>query len=356
MNGKTVRNLGLVAVAVIAAVAIACGGGTSHDSSTASTGDSFGGEAATTDGAPQRDLSVLLGEKGAVEAPSIGQAPAPQSADGTTSNAGSNAGGGTLAPGGSPSDPAGSLQGIDRKIVQTASLQMQVDEVGVGFEEVGRIATAAGGFVASSSFSYIDNSGIDSQNNNDKRSQTASVTIRVPAENYQSVLSQLRGLAKAVDSEESQSADVTGEYTDLNSRLRNLEATQTQLLTLLGQAHSITDILTVQDRLNSVQGDIEYVKGRLQLIGDLTDLATVTVHLRPVAGALPPVDNGNGVNLGRTISQAWDDSLTFLGNIAEGVLTVVVFGWWVPLIAVPAGAIAWAATRRGPNGHASAVD
>jgi Domain of unknown function (DUF4349) len=343
MNSKTVRNLGLVAVGVIAAVAIACGGGTSHDNTASSTGDGFGVNSGATDGG-QRDLSVLLGEKGAVEAapPIAGQAPAP--ADSTTSNAGS----GALAPGGSPSDPAGSLQGIDRKIVQTASLQLQVDEVGAGFEEVGRIATAAGGFVASSSFSYND----APDGSKDKRDQTASVTIRVPAENYQSVLSQIRGLAKTVDYEESQSADVTQEYTDLNSRLRNLQATETQLLTLLGQAHTISDILTVQDRLNSVQGDIEYVKGRLQLIGDLTDLATVTVHLRPVAGAVPPVDNGNGVNLGRTISQAWDDSLAFLGSIAEGVLTVVVFGWWVPVIGIPAGAIAWAATRRGPRGTA----
>ncbi len=159
-----------------------------------------------------------------------------------------------------------------------------------------------------------------------------------------------------MDFEQSNASDVTEEFTDLQSRLRNLEATETQLLRLLERAETISDILTVQDRLNAVQNDIEFVKGRLQLIDDLTDLATITVHLRPVEGAPPPADDGNGVNLGQTISEAWDDSLAFLGNIAEGVLTVVVFAWWVPLVGVPAAAVAWGATRNRPHGPASVAD
>jgi hypothetical protein len=336
---KTVRNFGLMALGLVAAVAIACGGSGEESATDAfgggSTGVAQGGDdAVDSDGSSGRDLNVLLGEKGeALGAPE--EAQAPPVAD-------SAAGGGALAPSGAP---AAAQQSLDRKIIQTASLQLQVEEVGVGFEEVGRIATAAGGFVASSSFSYRDGDDEDL-----KLRQVASVTIRVPAETYQNVLGQLRGLADTVDYEESNAADVTEEYTDLQSRLRNLEATETQLLQLLGRAETISDILTVQDRLNQVQGDIEYVKGRLQLIGDLTDLATVTVHLRPVDGALVSNGDGGDVNLGETISEAWDDSLAFLGNIAEGVLTVVVFAWWVPVIGVPAGAIAWATTRgRGPS-------
>ncbi len=287
MQGKTIRTVGLVALGVVAAVAIACGGSSKDDGSGAS---STSGSPGTVQGAPSlgsdafgRELSVA-GEKGATA--NAAEAPPSQPLSDSTS-------GGGLGPAGSP---ATSLQSIDRKIVQTASLQLQVKEVGAGFEEVSRIAAAAGGFVASSSFSYRDGS------EELKQRQVASMTIRVPAEVYPNVLSQIRGLAETVDYEESNAADVTEEYTDLQSRLRNLQATETQLLTLLGRANTITDILTVQDRLNSVQGDIEYVKGRLQLIGDLTDLATVTVNLRPVDGApVTPGDDG-GVNLGRTIS------------------------------------------------------
>src|SRR3990170_6641241 len=62
-----------------------------------------------------------------------------------------------------PSAAGASLQlagaSIDRKIIQTASLSLQVKAVGEAFQEVGRIAAAAGGFVASSSFSTVEENG-----------------------------------------------------------------------------------------------------------------------------------------------------------------------------------------------------
>lgn len=230
------------------------------------------------------------------------------------------------------------VSSLDRKIAQTASLQLQVDEVGAGFEEVGRIATAAGGFVSSSSFSYQG------------ERQVASVTVRVPVERYQSVLADLRGLGVRVDSENSEAQDVTEEYTDLSSRLRNLEATETQLLTLLGQADTVNDILTVQDRLNQVRYEIEQVKGRIQMLENMTSLATVTVHLRPATGDANTFNqSGTGIDLRAEVSEAWNASLEFLGGIAAGVISVVVFAWWVPLVALPLYLILRAIARNRPS-------
>lgn len=221
---------------------------------------------------------------------------------------------------GSTADPLTST--ADRKIVQTASLRLQVKEVGGSFEEVGRIATGAGGFVASSSFAFQG------------EQQVASMTIRVPATRYQDVLREVRALGAKVDSETSNASDVTEEYSDLTARLRNLEATEGQLLQLLGQARNINEVLQVQDRLNSVRAEIERVKGRMALLDKLSDLATITVHLRPVV-AVAKADTG-GVDLGAKVSEAWQSSLDFLGGIAAGVLTVVVFAWWLPFLALPA--------------------
>jgi hypothetical protein len=223
------------------------------------------------------------------------------------------------APGAPSAEPATTLE--DRKIVQTATLRLQVKEVGPSFNEVGRIATGAGGFVAGSSFA------------NQGEQQVASVSIRVPAVRYQEVLGQLRDLGAKVDSEASNASDVTEEYSDLSARQRTLEATESQLLQLLGRAQNVGEILQVQDRLNSVRSEIERVKGRMSLLDKLSDMATINVQLRPVAGA----SNGSDgkVNLGEEIGEAWEASLEFLASIAAGVLTVVVFAWWLPLVAVP---------------------
>jgi hypothetical protein len=224
----------------------------------------------------------------------------------------------------------------DRKIIQSASINMQAENVGRSFDEIGRIATTAGGFVANSNFYYETYVNADGE---EVQRQIGSVTVRVPSNRLQDVLSQVRALGVKIDSESSDSNDVTEEYTDLGARLRTLETTQTQLLDLLGRATNIGDILQVQDRLNSVLYEIEQVKGRMQLLDDLTDLATLTVGLQPVIDedALQVrSEPDNGVDLGAEIDQAWDDSIEFLEKVAANVLTVVVFSWWVLPIAVPA--------------------
>ena len=262
-------------------------------------------------------IDQALGRPGLIEVAPFSGAEPPLPADAALGVAVSQNATKDVAPGGGA--PAALASIDDRKIVQTAALRLQVDAVGASFEDVGRIATAAGGFVASSNFSFQGDR------------QVASLTVRVPATRYQDVLSQVRALGAKVDSEVSNASDVTEEYSDLQARLRNLEATEGQLLALLGRAETITDILQVQDRLNFVRGQIEQSQGRMALLDKLTDLATITVRLRPVVvGA-----TSGGGDLGASVSKAWNDSLQFLGGVAAGVLTVVIFGWWTPIVAVP---------------------
>jgi hypothetical protein len=235
-----------------------------------------------------------------------------------------------------PTDPLALSQTEDRKIVQTASLKLQVKQVGASFEEVGRIATANGGFVASSNFAL---QGDD---------QIASLTVRVPAGRYQDTLRDFRALGHKVEAESSNASDVSEQYSDLAARLRTLEATEAQLFELLGRAANVNEILMVQDRLNAIRSEIERVKGRIALFDKLTDLATITVHLRPVPAG---ITNGTGVDLGAEVSEAWEASLDFLASIAAGVLRVLVFGWWLPLVALPA----YVLTQRYLRSRAAAV-
>ena len=313
---QLVRIAGLAALALVALAAISY----LFDGREPRAGALPDDETIAIDGgeAVMASIDQALGRPGLIEvAPLSGaQPPLPAAALGVATNQSATK---AVVPGGGA--PAGALASLDdRKIVQTAALRLQVDAVGASFEDVGRIATAAGGFVASSNFSFQGDQ------------QVASLTVRVPVTRYQDVLSQVRALGAKVDSEASNASDVTEEYSDHKARLRNLEATEGQLLALLGRAETITDILQVQDRLNFIRGQIEQSQGRMALLDKLTDLATITVHLRPVV--VGATTGGGG--LGASVSKAWNDSLQFLGGVAAGVLTVVIFGWWTPIVAVPA--------------------
>ncbi len=337
-------------LALTALVAIAIGGAATL--SGGNSGSSFNGtfhgglaapdasDSSGVDNSVQSQIDKALGRTTSTEAaPPVAAgksgtfaqsmpAPAPQSAarDATASNAGV-AGGAASAANAAPvppsapgagSDPATST--TDRKIVQTANISLQVKEVGAGFEDVNRIATSAGGFVASSSFSYQGDQ------------QVASTTIRVPSARYQDVLGQLRALGVKVDSEGSNASDVTEDYSDLSARLRNLQATETQLLSFLAQAKNVSEVLQVQDRLNTTRGDIERTQGRMNLLDKLSDLSTITVHLRPVVAVTNTHEPRTGI--GAEVTKAWEHSLDFIGGIATAVVTVIVFIWWLPIVAL----------------------
>ncbi|MDZ4277859.1 MAG: DUF4349 domain-containing protein, partial [Dehalococcoidia bacterium] len=103
-------------------------------------------------------------------------APAAPLAEGAPASAGADGSEASLAP-------ALELQGLlDRKIVTSASIDLEVEEVGRNFQDIVRIAGASGGFVASSSFSNVEDD------------QIADLTVRVPADRYQDVLGQIRKL------------------------------------------------------------------------------------------------------------------------------------------------------------------
>lgn len=226
---------------------------------------------------------------------------------------------------------------IDRTIIRTASLDLTVDNVTRTFEDVGRIATSAGGFVASSS--------LGKQRIGDEEYQVGSITLRVPDRQYEGVMARLRGLAVEVVNEQSESSDVTEEYTDLQARLRNLEATERRYLAFLDRAQDLDDILVITDRINQVREQIEQVQGRINLLQNLSELATITVHLTPaVADAHRPAPEPDTIaNPLDAARDAWQRSLETLAVIASGVLAVAVYSWWiVPPVVVAALALrAW---------------
>ena len=85
------------------------------------------------------------------------------------------------------------------------------------------MAAGAGGFVSASD--VLVNSGNEG-GDSVSRTQTATLTIRVPADAYSTVMGRLRGIARETVSETSNASEVTEEFTDLQARQRNLQATE----------------------------------------------------------------------------------------------------------------------------------
>lgn len=320
--GSQGRGLNWLVMALVAGMAltlVACGGGSGDDASEADA-PSMGH---TSAGSAQGGGNAVVG-------------PAGRGDDGAFSSGGASEEAADM-DAGAPSDgvPRGEAgvtslpSTLGRTIIRNGSVELEVESVSQSFERVRQVAEGAGGFVAESTFSGFE------------EHQSASLTLRIPADRFGDVVAQLQDLAVEVHTVSSSSTDVTEEYTDLQSSLRNLQAVEQQYLTLLGQAEDIEDVLVVQDRLNNVRGQIEQVQGRLNLLDNLSSMATIRVSLFPEQGAAA-LATASEPGFGERVAEAWESSLDAIETVATGVAVALVWSWWLlPVVAI----VAWLARR-----------
>ncbi|HRC62397.1 MAG TPA: DUF4349 domain-containing protein [Dehalococcoidia bacterium] len=220
-----------------------------------------------------------------------------------------------VAEAGSSTAASAAVDVLGRKIIRNGTLALQVESVTGTYEQVGAVAARLGGYVAEGSYSGAGDA------------RTGRLVIRVPADNYDRAIAELQGLAKTVTSASSSSQDVTGEVSDLDAGLRNLRAVEAQYVAFLTQARTIPDLLQVQERLQSVRGDIERTEARLALLNRLSDLATITVQLAPIPVVME-VQHHKASPAGAA-AEAWDASLETLRQVAVVGVAVVVYSWWL---------------------------
>ncbi len=197
----------------------------------------------------------------------------------------------------------------DRKVIMTASVQIETAEHDNAVNTIRAIATGAGGYVESSS-SYLTAQ--------DKKQTT--VTIKVPAAQFESSFAQIKALGK-VKSESSSGQDVTRQYIDLTARLKNLQAEEKQLSEIMGMSRNVTEVLAVEKELFRVRGEIESTQAQLNYLASVVDFSTITAT---VMEPQPVVEYDWGLDT------AFKEAVrAFIGMI--GAL-IIVTGYLIPLI------------------------
>ncbi len=196
--------------------------------------------------------------------------------------------------------------GEERMIVRTGNMSLVVEDVVKARDNIAQLAVGLGGWVVSSQIS------------GQEQEMRGWISVRVPDDKFEQTLTELRKLAVRVTSENTNSQDITEEYTDLKSRLKNAEATESQYLALLGKATSVEDILKIYDSLSRIRNEIEQIKGRMQYLERTSSMSLISIYLEPAATAKP-------------LAHAGWSALEVLKSAIRGI---VIFGQWLGTIAI----------------------
>ena len=157
-------------------------------------------------------------------------------------------------------------QSTTRKIINTASIAIEVAGIETAIESIKSITDRSGGYVENLS------------SHNDQAHPQANLTIRVPQPKFNSIIQNLKTLGE-VKNHNSGTEDVSEQFVDMEARLKSLAAEETSLLSLLDSVEGISDILSIERELYRVRSDIERYQGQLNFLESKIDLSTIYITL-----------------------------------------------------------------------------
>lgn len=217
--------------------------------------------------------------------------------------------------------------GIERIVIRNAELSIVVDNPAKAMDTIGRMAERMGGYIVNSNTWKTSNyKGMDIPE--------ANISIRVPANLLNQGLDEIKALLSDLDqdllSENVSGVDVTKEYTDLNSRLKNLEDAEAQLKLILDEANKTEDVLNVFDQLTYYREQIEVTKGQINYYKESAALSMISVRIQAHEAVNPITVAGWKPSV--TVSKALQSLVDAFQAIVDGAI-------WLILLIIPVAAL-----------------
>ncbi len=138
----------------------------------------------------------------------------------------------------------------------------------------------------------------------------ASLTIRIPEERLEEFLTAVSDTGHVTRRSENVE-DVTLAYVDLESHKEALETEQKRLLSLLEQAESVEDIITIESRLSEVRYQLESMESQIRTFDNRIDYSTVYLYIDEVEVFSPAQEES-------AWSRITDGFMNSIKNIADG--------------------------------------
>lgn len=231
-----------------------------------------------------------------------------------------------------PFSPGGpTVPGAKRAIEYFASLTLTAKPARIADlgDDVGGVARALGGYVASSSVSSSDDGG------------GGQYELKVPTARLDDAIGRLSKLAH-VAAQSQNTQDITGSFRSARSRLGDARTERESLLRQLAAADTVNETASIRRRLDLVAGQITGAKRELASVERRADYATLSVTLTSDADAPVGGEDDDGV---WTPGDAVDDAGRIL-EVAAGVLVIVLAAALPIALVLALGALAARAVVR----------
>jgi Tfp pilus assembly protein PilE len=203
---------------------------------------------------------------------------------------------------------------VSRRIIYEADLTVVVKDVGAAEKELLALLKELGGYIAEATVNRVQGEQLSGQ-----------WKVRIPVDKFEIFLDNISQLG-ITENRRQTAQDVTEEFVDLEAQIANKKKLEERIIGLLEKSTGkIADVIAVEQELGRIRNDIERMEGRLKFLSNRTDMTTVSISFREEQEYVPE----QAPTLSSRIEEAWDTSLTSLGEFGERFLlaTVAAFPW-----------------------------
>eukprot|EP00003_Mantamonas_plastica_P009638 TRINITY_DN1899_c0_g1_i1.p1 TRINITY_DN1899_c0_g1~~TRINITY_DN1899_c0_g1_i1.p1 ORF type:complete len:429 (-),score=109.55 TRINITY_DN1899_c0_g1_i1:9-1259(-) len=170
-----------------------------------------------------------------------------------------------------------------------------------------------------------------------QRWQNVHFQIKIPSQSFHHFLAKIPDLGTDVISQSIFGKDVTAQFVDNDTRLKALRSAHERTNLLMQKANSIKDIMLIQNELNQLTMRIEQLEGSQASIVAQTDYATVSINVVQTPDVFVHIDDHPGPQTlweqcGEIASQTLEVLTAMLNRFI--IIAAHFFLFWAPLILV----------------------
>lgn len=154
-----------------------------------------------------------------------------------------------------------------KKIINEGEIRFQTGNLKLAREKIVSSLKSLGGFVGEE----------NETNNGDNNQKEYDLKIRVPSQNFDKFLNALSANADHIDTKNIRRRDVTTDFIDIASQLKNKKLLEERYLDLLKRASRTKDLLDIEDKLTDIRSDIEATQGKLNYLASQVTYSSLDI-------------------------------------------------------------------------------
>lgn len=204
---------------------------------------------------------------------------------------------------------------VDRKLIRNGTLEFQTQEVKKTKIEIEKICKELNAYISS-----------ESENNYGERLQYNQL-IRVPANQFDTLVARLEPLAIKIENKNISTEDVTEQFIDVEARLKTKKELEVRYREILKQAKTVEEIISIESHIANVRSEIESMEGRLNFLKNQVAFSTLNVTYYETIGT----DFGFASKLIQSLKGGWENLLAFiifLLNLWPFVVALAALAFW----------------------------